>query len=175
MPSVSIEVTWYLIFSVLMVRNPIQMAITQSLSTAILIMAKLAIACLTCLFTYCIASLTTFLNTNNAQIDNPIFLAAIAFIIGYAVGSLFMVVLQCAIDTVLQCFLIEMEMRVADPSIPRFCTKTLNKFIEENIKLEQLSNCICPLCCCFTCMCCTGHEYGGKGVAPPVASGNGVA
>ena len=157
----------------LMIRNPIQMSITQSLSTAVLVLSKLAVSALTCLFTYGIAAKTTFLNTDQKEISNPIFLAAIAFIIGFAVASLFCVIIQCAIDTVLQCFLIEMEMRTNDPTIPRFCTKSLNRFIEENIKIEQLSSCICPLCCCFTCSCC-GHE-GGKGVAPPVASGGNVA
>src|SRR3989338_5476485 len=156
-----------------MLRNPIQISITQSLSTAVLVLSRLAIACLTCLFTYGIAAKTTFLNTDNKEIDSPIFLAAIAFIIGFTVASLFCIIIQCAIDTVLQCFLIEMEMRTNDPTIPRFCTKSLNRFIEENIKMEQISSCICPLCCCFTCICCS-HEYGGKGVAPPVASGDNV-
>ncbi|KAF0978966.1 hypothetical protein FDP41_002036 [Naegleria fowleri] len=156
----------------LMLRNPIQMAITQSLSTAILLLSRLAISCLTCLFTYGIAAKTTFLNSDNKEIQNPIFLAAIAFIIGFAVSSLFCIIIQCAIDTVLQCFLIELEMRKADPSIPRFCTKSLNRYIEENIRLEKLSNFICPLCCCLTCMCCSGHSDASKGVAPPVASNN---
>ncbi|KAL9654484.1 hypothetical protein ABK040_010504 [Willaertia magna] len=147
----------------LMIRNPIQMAVTHSMSTAVLFITKIAISCLTCLFTYCIASMTTFLSSDNKEINNPIFLTIIAFGIGYIVASLFIMVLQVAIDTVLQCYIIERELRQSNPNLPRFCTKSLDKFVDRQSKVKQMA---CSICCCFTCSCCGTHDD-----LPPVAQG----
>jgi choline transporter-like protein 2/4/5 len=137
----------------LMMRNPVQFSVTHSLATAVLVLAKIAIGCLTSLFTYIVAAFTTSLSEGEV-IESPLFLGVLSFIIGYIVGDIFMTVLQTAVETILQCFLIEMEMRRDNPDMPAFATKTLNRFIVENNRLEKLQK-ACPICCCLTCSCTT--------------------
>lgn len=40
----------------------------------------------------------------------PILVPVLIFIVSFVIASLFMTILSCAVDTVLQCFLIDMEM-----------------------------------------------------------------
>jgi hypothetical protein len=61
-----------------------------------------------------------------------------------------MTLLQTAVDTILQCFLVDEEFCKNNPSAQPYCTKSLRKFIDE----ERNHRYLCHLCSCLTCDCC---------------------
>ena len=78
---------------------------------------------------------------------------------------MFTTVLEVAVDTVLQCFLVDDEICTSDTTgnTKPHCTGGLARIIKE----EQRMKAACHICSCFTCDCCGGHGAGD--VAPDLA------
>lgn len=135
---------------VLILRNPIQIGVITTLANIVMFIAKLSIAFITALFGYAIASQTTFLidNANASPIHSPVLVAFVAFIIGFLVGSLFMVILETAIDTITQCYLIDMEM-CADSSYEPYGTGSLRSYLDQQKRFQSVKHIACRICLCF--------------------------
>lgn len=59
----------------------------------------------------------------------------IIFVIGYAVAIIFMSVYGMAIDTILQCFLVDEEIQKGrGNAVPKHCPELLKQFFDENVK-----------------------------------------
>jgi len=146
-------------------RNGVQMGVLDIMSEIVFIISKLSIASITCLACYAISAKTTFLNVGEEAVFSPLFVAAIAFILAYLIAAIFTTVLETAVDTILQCFLVDDEICRNNSNAEPYCTKSLRKFIDEERKYRVM----CHLCSCITCDCCRG---GADGVVADVAKDN---
>lgn len=150
----------------LITKNAVQLGVLDTLSTIIFIIAKFSVAIITAGGAYAIAAKTTFLNVGEEVIYSPLFVAFISFIIAYFIASVFVTILEVAVDTVLQCYLIDNQVCTSDKSgnTKPHCTGTLARIIKE----EQKFKAVCHICSCLTCDCCSG---GGAGdVTPDLAT-----
>jgi hypothetical protein len=133
----------------LVMRNPIQIGVITTMANIVLFVTRLAIAFLTAIFAYALSSQTSFLIDDSASnpINSPILVGFIAFFIGFLVGSLFMVILETAIDTITQCYLIDMEMTV-DANYEPYGTGSLRRYLNEQKKFNSARNFFCRVCIC---------------------------
>jgi Plasma-membrane choline transporter len=84
--------------------NPVRFAVVNGVGEIIMFLGKLMIAAGTTFFFY---MLITFVSSIQANILKPIYLLIVVFIISYAVSMLFMSVYSIAMDTILQCFIVD--------------------------------------------------------------------
>ncbi|KAL0488487.1 choline transporter-like protein [Acrasis kona] len=136
----------------LILRNPVQMAVVTALANVVMFINKLAIAFLTALFAYAIASKTTFLidDAANNPINSPILVGFIALLVGFVIGSLFMTILDTAVDTITQCYLIDSEMCVDLNYVP-YGTGSLRTYLDRQKKWNSVKYFACRMCFCCDC------------------------
>ncbi len=84
--------------------NPIRFAVVNGVGEIIMFLGKLMIAAGT---TFSFYLLITFNSSIQTNVLKPIYLLIVVFIISYAVGLLFMSVYSIAMDTILQCFIVD--------------------------------------------------------------------
>lgn len=84
--------------------NPVRFAIVNGVGEIIMLLGKLMIAGAT---TFSFYALITFNSSIQPNVLKPIYLLILVFIIAYAVGMLFMSVYSIAMDTILQCFIVD--------------------------------------------------------------------
>jgi len=148
---------------VLLSRNIAQIGILHTLTTVVLFVSKLCIAFATAFAAYALAAYggPYLLFSNQSQSYAPLIITIISFFIGYFISALFINILDTAIDTILQCFLIDDEMAASDPNYKPHCTNSLSMFISDHKTIDKLEKFVCQCCCCLTgCQCCKKQEQG---------------
>lgn len=143
----------------LIIRNAGQVAVVDYIGTIVLWIAKLVIA-LICVGMIFLFERIPYMVWDDTRFHMPILVIPIVFITSFLVASIFMSVLECTIDTILQSFLMDQEMCESNPEAKPFCTGTLKNILWQNRKLNELSKCF-GLCdclldtgggCCNTCI-----------------------
>lgn len=84
--------------------NPLRFAVVGGVGEVIMFLGKLMIAAGT---TFGFYVLITFVYSIQVNVLKPIYLLIVVFIISYAIGMLFMSVYSIAMDTILQCFIVD--------------------------------------------------------------------
>lgn len=84
--------------------NPMRYAIVGGIGMIIMFLGKLLIACLTAFIFYLII---TYISSIQSKYSEPILQVALVAVIAYLVGVLFMSVYSVAMDTLLQCFIVD--------------------------------------------------------------------
>lgn len=84
--------------------NPLRFAIVNGVGEIIMILGKLMIAGAT---TFSFYALITFNSSIQPNVLKPIYLLIVVFVISYAIGMLFMSIYSVAMDTILQCFIVD--------------------------------------------------------------------
>lgn len=84
--------------------NPMRYAIVGGIGTIIMFLGKLLIATLTALIFYLVV---TYISSVREKYTEPMIQVALVAVIAYLVGVLFMSVYSIAMDTLLQCFIVD--------------------------------------------------------------------
>jgi choline transporter-like protein 2/4/5 len=144
----------------LLTRNFMQIGILQTITTIALFMGKVLVSMATCFVGYGLSySGWLLISDRGNPISSPLLVACICFLIAFTISSIFIRIVDTAIDTILQCFLVDYEMCYNDPTRKPYCTRTLGIFIKEQRALDKLEKFVCQCCCCFT-GCCQGTSKG---------------
>jgi solute carrier family 44 (choline transporter-like protein), member 2/4/5 len=149
-------------FSIL-TRNFLQVGVLQTLTTICVWMGKILVAVVVAGCGWGISYLGWFqvgLNkgSSSSSSQSPIAIALLCFILAFLVATVFLSIVDSAIDTILQCFLVDDELCYNDPDRKPYCTKNLSKFIEEHRILSRLDKLVCQCCCCCkTCQAAKGE------------------
>jgi choline transporter-like protein 2/4/5 len=88
----------------LILSNPLRYAIVGAVGTILSLVGKFLIAGLTTLLFYIFI---TFVKSVKENIQEPIYLLILVFIVSFAVALIFMSVFEVSVDTLLGCFLID--------------------------------------------------------------------
>jgi hypothetical protein len=143
----------------LLTRNFMQIGVLQTMTTISLFIGKLVVSLATCLVGYGLAYSGWLLVTDRTNpISSPLLVACVCFLLAFVIVSVFVQIVDTAIDTVLQCFLVDYEMCYNDPNRKPYCTRTLAIFIQEHRALDKLERFVCQCCCCFTGCCGAGKK-----------------
>ncbi len=136
----------------MILRNGIQLGVLDFIAQVILWLGKLAIAFLCALAGYGFALIPYLVEESDGDVSysSPILLCVLIFIISFIIASLFSNVMDVAVDTVLHCFLIDVEYCKADLNAKPFATTSLKRIVLENQKLEAAKRCACHCCICLT-------------------------
>ena len=70
----------------------------------------------------------TYFEFYKDNLSSPIFPAVVIFVLSFIIASLFMMVLEVAVDTVFLCFLIDEEVH----HTPRFASKKLKEIVSDH-------------------------------------------
>lgn len=84
--------------------NPLRYAVVGGIGTVIMFLGKLMIAALTAFLFYLFI---TYVNSVSRQYAEPILAVALVFVIAFLIGMLFMAVYSVAMDSLLQCFIVD--------------------------------------------------------------------
>lgn len=84
--------------------NGVRYAIVSGVGELMMLLGKLMIAAGTTFGFYC---LITYVPTIKENIMQPIYLLVIVFIVSFAISMLFMAVYSLAMETLLQCFIVD--------------------------------------------------------------------
>ena len=112
----------------LVMSNPGKFSIISGLGGFFTFLGSICItAGTTCICYYIITTSSTYKNNLYSPVLPTIFFAIIAFF----VSSLFMNIYGIAIDTILQCAIVDEEVHKAENSPPKFCPEPLRDFFAE--------------------------------------------
>eukprot|EP01080_Neovahlkampfia_damariscottae_P010250 gene10250-2669_t len=134
----------------ILTRNFLQVGVLQTLTTISVLMGKILVSVLVagCGWGVSYAGWFQITNSTRSSSQSPIAIALLCFILAFLVASVFLSIVDAAIDTILQCFLMDDEMCYNDPDRKPYCTKNLSRFIEEHRFLSKLDKLVCQCCCC---------------------------
>jgi hypothetical protein len=84
--------------------NPVRYAIVEGVGEILMFLGKLIIAGLT---TFLFYLLITFVQSIHANVQEPIYLLILVFIVAYAIACVFMAIYSLSMETILACFIID--------------------------------------------------------------------
>lgn len=132
-------------------RNLFLIGLLHTVCSVIFFCGKVLVAFLTAFAAYVLTTYgSTLLLSSSLSSSSPILITVLAFFIGYFIASIFISILYTAVDTVLQCFLIDTEMAYGNPDYQPYCSSTsLSRIIAEGRAFHKIEK-ICQCCCCCT-------------------------
>lgn len=108
----------------LMLKNSAKFAFVNGIGNVFMMLAKCAISILTTLISYCLLYVMV------GNVEHPFMPCLLIFITSYLVASTFITVFDVSANTILQCYLIDVDIMKQKDSVPVHVPEKLKKFLD---------------------------------------------